>query len=141
LLRELGDGIGESLPHGGRKVHHAQPVGFDANLVEDLPEKTDAALRAEIAFEKMATALQATGDENAVGSVLKSLHDVHRVNLPRAGDADDADVGRILCAKRSCKVCGGVRTVVATKGEDLRFKLGGMMHYFAPIIAMIAAEI
>jgi hypothetical protein len=141
LLRELGDGIGKSLPHGGRKVHHPQPVGFDANLVEDLSEKANAPFRAEVAFEKMATALQATRDKDAVGSALESLHDVHRVNLPRAGDADDADVGRILCAKRSCKVCGGVRTVVATKGEDLRFKLGCVVHYFAPIIAMIAAEI
>ena len=61
-------------------------------------------------------------EDDAVGSPLKRAQDKDRVQAARTGNADDFDVGGIFEAIAAGQIRSRVRTPVAAKGYDLRFK-------------------
>ena len=72
--------------------------------------------------EFLIKAFETTGDEDTVGSIFKGLHKEFCFEPAGAGGADDADVRRILDAHRAGQIRRGIRTVVAAKGQNFRFK-------------------
>ena len=57
----------------------------DADLVEHLADAVGALARAEVAFQEVAAAFQAAGDQDAVDALLEGLEDVLHLDLAGAG--------------------------------------------------------
>ena len=56
----------------------------------------------------MAVARMATADYNSVRASLKSAENEHRVYSARAGNTDDFDIGGVIQAVISRKVCSRI---------------------------------
>lgn len=67
----------------------------------------------------MAIARVATRDQNPVSPLLETLEYQQGIDPPRAGDTDDANVGRISDATGSCHIGTGIATPIAQKTYDL----------------------
>jgi hypothetical protein len=67
-------------------------------LVEEFLDVVHPFLSAQITFQVMAGAFLSTSHEDAIRSPLEGSQDVEDIQLARAGQPDDLDVGRILQA-------------------------------------------
>src|SRR5271157_397084 len=128
------DVLDEAGRHGGREVHHLEPLGADADLVEDLANAAGSLARPEIALQEVAAAFQAPGHQDPVDALLEGVEDVFHFDLAGARRVDDAHVGGILHALGARQVGRGIGAVVAAKGDDPRlpaFGYGGARGFFS----------
>ena len=114
--------FGELHAHGGGDVDHARALRLEADLLEQRADVVDALARVEISLQKMAAALQAAGDQHAVGAVLEGMQHVHDVDAAGAGQLDDLDRARIGLAIAAGEIGRGIGAMPATEGDDLRMK-------------------
>ena len=116
--------FGEVCAFGRGDEYHVETLFFKANLPQKFFYIRHAALRSQITFQVMAGSLQSASDEDAIHASLESTEQVDDIYFAAAGQMDDFDVGWVLDSHRACQVGSGIGTVVASKSENLRFKLG-----------------
>jgi hypothetical protein len=98
-----------------REVEHLEALGFKADLGEEFFGAFDTAARAEVTLLEMASAFEATGDEDAVNTSLERREQIVHFNFARAGQAQYADGIGILDPHGPGEVRRRVGAVVATK--------------------------
>jgi hypothetical protein len=76
-----------------------------------------------------------SGDEDGVGTDFESLDEQVEINATGAGQPDDANVRRILQPCRTRQIGAQVSAPVANVSQDLRLKLGRIIHAMLSTIA------
>jgi hypothetical protein len=109
-------------------MEHFDSFTADANLVEQLFQKLDAPFGVGITFQVMTRSFQSAGDHNAVCTILKRLEHVQHIKFASAGQQHNTHIRRVLYARRTREIGGGIRTIVATKCNQLWFKAIGCTH-------------
>ena len=115
---KVGDHFLPSLAFGS-----GNPGIFKAGRVnthdgQELLEDFQTAAGIEVAGGIMAVAGMAAGNQHAVRTVHQRLENEQRIDAPRTGDADDAQVRRLGGAGRSRRIRPAVGTPVAQKAHD-----------------------
>lgn len=71
----------------------------------------------------MALPFQSAGYEDAIGAILEGLQQMQHLDLARAGQLHNLDVGRILQPHRASQISSRIGAVMAAKGNDLWFQV------------------
>jgi hypothetical protein len=76
-----------------------------------------------ITFQVMAFAGMSPGDPNAIGAFTQRCQKEFGIHPPRAGNADDPDVGRIFHPADAGKISGAVAAPIAQKSCNFWFPI------------------
>lgn len=127
-LRERTDLLGKDGPFGCGNPFEVQVSFIRPKECQDFPGILDDLLALNITFQVMAVTNVSTGHHDAVGPCLEGIEQERVIDPPRAHEADETHIGRILHSCNSGEIRSGVCTPVAHKCDDLRFKSLGHDH-------------
>ena len=82
----------------------------------------DPSPRPQIAAQKMTLALQTSGQINPVNPALKGAQNQQNIHPARAGNLYHLHIAGITQSHRTCQVRSAVRSMLATKCDNLRLK-------------------
>jgi hypothetical protein len=123
-----GHGLGyfsEFRTHGRGEVKHFHPPAVNTDIFKDIFNVGDFLTAFQISFQEMAFTLQSAGHIDTVGALLHGLQQVHDVHSSGAGHLNHLDAGWIGESHGTGQIRCSIRTVAATKGQNLRFKVIG----------------
>ncbi len=123
-VREVGHHVLPALTFGGRNPGVLEAVGVDADDGQKLLEHFQTATGVVVARGVMAVARMAARHQNAVGPVDEGLEHEERIHAARAGNADDAKVGRLNGTGGTGRVGAAVRAPVTQKTYDTELLAG-----------------
>ncbi len=91
----------------------------------------DPLLRVCISFQEMTLTFKSPGHEHAVHTPLKGLQNVHVIQLARAGQTNDLDIGRVGKPHDAGEIRSRKSAIMAGKGQYFGFlALRGFLRLF-----------
>ncbi len=108
FLGHIVDNMGEEVAFGGGYPVHAEPVFFDAELLERPFEQHHAPQGLVVTFGVVAVARVAAQHQHAVGPEFKGSQDEGGLDAAAAHNADGADIGGALHSGGACQICPAV---------------------------------
>ena len=129
LRRQIVHDLGEADALAGRHPFQPQPLGIDADVLEDALGDQAVAQRVVVAFRVVVAVVQvAAADEHPVGLLREGAEDEFQVDPARAHQANHPQMRRVLEAGDAGEVGAAVAAPVAQKTDDDGFELGGSGH-------------
>jgi hypothetical protein len=119
---ELPGNLGETGAFGRGDPFQPKPPGIDSQDIQQLLGRFDRLFRFDITIQVMTIADVSPGHEHSVCAPLKGLEHEVRVDLSRAHDPDQLQVGRVLKTADPGQVRSGVSAPVACETNDLRIE-------------------
>jgi hypothetical protein len=96
--------------------------GFNPDIFQKIFEDGEPPSGVEIATDIVALARMSAGNPNPVHAPTKGLQNVIGFHAPGTGNANDPDIGRIGHSPHPGQIRGPVRTPIAQKSRNARFK-------------------
>jgi hypothetical protein len=128
---EFSANFGPSGSHGCRQVVHFNPGGINTDFFQYDLEMIDPLSRIFISFQEMTLTFKSPGHEYSVYTPLKGLQNVHVIQLARAGQTNDLDIGRVGKPHYTGEIRSRKSAIMAGKGQYFGFPaLRNFLRFF-----------
>jgi hypothetical protein len=122
-MEHVGGHLHELRGFGRGNPGKVEPSRFQADMFEQVFEKSELASCVVITFQVMAVSGVSPGNPDPVGAMAESGQDEFWAYPGGAGYANDPDVGRILQSADSGQICCPVTAPVAQEGCNFRLPI------------------